>query len=237
MPSNEIAHNLDQQLTAMDLNQRFEFIASSIAKTTFTTSLGKEDQLITHIIASGSHGISIAAINTGRLFPQTIDLLETTNNKYQIEISDYHPDESDVGKYADKFGLNGFYKRVEARHECCRVRKLIPLDAILKNADGWITGLRREQSNNRAQVPFCEWSDKYQLLKFNPLADLTTQSMDELIVKYDVPINPLHAKGFPSIGCEPCTRAIKPGEDERAGRWWWENDNSRECGLHQARSI
>lgn len=237
MSSNEIAHNLDQQLTAMDLNQRFEFIASSIAKTTFTTSLGKEDQLITHIIASGSHDISIAAINTGRLFPQTIDLLETTNNKYQIEISDYHPDESDVGKYADKFGLNGFYERVEARHECCRVRKLIPLDAILKNADGWITGLRREQSNNRAQVPFCEWSDKYQLLKFNPLADLTTQSMDELIVKYDVPINPLHAKGFPSIGCEPCTRAIKPGEDERAGRWWWENDNSRECGLHQARSI
>lgn len=237
MSSNEIAHNLDQQLTAMDLNQRFEFIASSIAKTTFTTSLGKEDQLTTHIIASGSHDISIAAINTGRLFPQTIDLLETTNNKYQIEISDYHPDESDVGKYADKFGLNGFYERVEARHECCRVRKLIPLDAILKNADGWITGLRREQSNNRAQVPFCEWSDKYQLLKFNPLADLTTQSMDELIVKYDVPINPLHAKGFPSIGCEPCTRAIKPGEDERAGRWWWENDNSRECGLHQARSI
>lgn len=237
MSSNEIALNFDQQLAAMNLDQRFEFIANSIAKTTFTTSLGKEDQLITHIIASGSHNISIAAIDTGRLFQQTIDLIDTTNNKYQIEISIYHPDDSDIGKYADNFGLNGFYESVEARHECCRIRKLIPLDKILKHADGWVTGLRREQSNNRAQVPFCEWSEKYQLLKFNPLADLTTQSMDELIVKNDISINPLHAKGFPSIGCEPCTRAIKPGEDERAGRWWWENDNSRECGLHQARSI
>lgn len=237
MSSNEIAIKLDQQLAAMDINQRLEFIANSVKNTTFTTSLGKEDQLITHIIASGLHNISIAAIDTGRLFQQTTDLIETTNKKYHIKISNYHPDDSDIGKYADKFGLNGFYESVEARHECCKMRKLIPLDKILKNADGWITGLRREQSNNRAQVPFCEWSEKYQLLKFNPLADLSTKSMDMFIAEHDVPINPLHKKGFPSIGCEPCTRAIKPGEDERAGRWWWENDNSRECGLHQARSI
>lgn len=237
MSSTAIALNFDQQLAVMDLAQRFEFIANSVKNTTFTTSLGKEDQLIAHVIASGSHNISIAAINTGRLFPQTITLIETTQQKYKIDIAEYHPDEVETKQYTDSFGLNGFYESIEARHECCRVRKLEPLDKILKNTDGWITGLRREQSNNRAHVPFCEWSEKYQVFKFNPLADLSTDAMDSFIAEHDVPINPLHFKGFPSIGCEPCTRAIKPDEDERAGRWWWENDNSRECGLHQSRSI
>ena len=237
MPSNATALNFDQQLAAMDLVQRFEFIANSVKNTIFTTSLGREDQLITHVIASGSHNISIAAINTGRLFPQTISLIETTQQKYKIDIAEYHPDEIETKQYADSFGLNGFYESIKARHECCRIRKLEPLDKILKNTDGWITGLRREQSNNRAHVPFCEWSEKYKVFKFNPLADLSTEAMDGFIAEHDVPINPLHFKGFPSIGCEPCTRAIKPGEDERAGRWWWENDNSRECGLHQSRSI
>ena len=164
-------------------------------------------------------------------------MIETTQQKYKIDIAEYHPDEVETKQYADSFGLNGFYESIEARHECCRVRKLEPLDKILKNTNGWITGLRREQSNNRAHVPFCEWSEKYQVFKFNPLADLSTDAMDSFIAEHDVPINPLHFKSFPSIGCEPCTRAIKPGEDERAGRWWWENDNSRECGLHQSRSI
>ncbi len=237
MSSKQVALEFDQQLAALDLSQRIEFIDNSTQKATFTTSLGKEDQLITHLIDAGSHNISIAAINTRRLFPQTIELLDATRKRYQTKIDEYLPENQDVKTYEDIFGANGFYDSIDARHECCRIRKLVPLEHILPPADAWITGLRREQSNNRAHVPFCEYSDKYQVLKFNPLADLTSQLMDELIAKHDVPINPLHDKGFPSIGCEPCTRAIKPGEDERAGRWWWENDNSRECGLHQRKTL
>ena len=237
MSSKQVALEFDQQLAALDLSQRIEFIDNSTQNATFTTSLGKEDQLITHLIDAGSHNISIAAINTRRLFPQTIELLDTTRQRYQTKINEYLPDNENIKTYEDSFGANGFYESVEARHECCRIRKLVPLEEILNPADAWITGLRREQSNNRAHVPFCEYSDKFQVLKFNPLADLTSQLMDELIAKHDVPINPLHDKGFPSIGCEPCTRAVKPGEDERAGRWWWENDNSRECGLHQRKTL
>ena len=160
MSSKQVALEFDQQLAALDLPQRIEFIDNYTKNATFTTSLGKEDQLITHLIDAGSHNISIAAINTRRLFPQTIELLDTTRQRYQTKINEYLPDNENVKTYEDSFGANGFYESVEARHECCRIRKLVPLEEILNPADAWITGLRREQSNNRAHVPFCEWSDK-----------------------------------------------------------------------------
>jgi phosphoadenosine phosphosulfate reductase len=132
--------------------------------------------------------------------------------------------------------MNGFYESVDARHACCHARKLVPLDAALSGADAWVTGLRRGQSGNRADTPFAEYDEVRGLIKYNPLADWDIETINAYVRANEVPINPLHARGYPSIGCEPCTRAIKPGESERAGRWWWENDNSRECGLHVAAS-
>jgi phosphoadenosine phosphosulfate reductase len=144
----------------------------------------------------------------------------------------YHPVQDDIDAYAAKYGLNGFYESVEARHACCSVRKLKPLARALEGASFWITGLRRGQSGNRAETPFAEYDAERNLIKVNPLADWDIERIKAYVADNAVPVNPMHARGYPSIGCEPCTRAIKPGEPERAGRWWWENDEKRECGLH-----
>jgi phosphoadenosine phosphosulfate reductase len=225
---------LNAQLTASDLEGRLLLIAQKHRKAVFTTSLGIEDQLITAMIASSSADIEIATLLTGRLFPQVEALLAETEARYGITITGYQPKEADVAAYASQYGMNGFYESVEARHACCHVRKLVPLDAALHGTDAWVTGLRRGQSGNRADTPFAEYDESRELIKYNPLADWDIDAIRAFVSANQVPINPLHARGFPSIGCEPCTRAIKPGESERAGRWWWENDNSRECGLHVA---
>jgi phosphoadenosine phosphosulfate reductase len=158
--------------------------------------------------------------------------LEASQNRYGIDIRVMFPDAREVEELVARDGIYGFRLAVENRKTCCDVRKVRPLKRALEGAKGWVTGLRREQSVGRAHVPFASWDAENALFKFNPIADWSLEKLEAYVAEHDVPVNPLHARGFPSIGCQPCTRAIKPGEDIRAGRWWWENEDGKECGLH-----
>ncbi|WP_165214702.1 phosphoadenylyl-sulfate reductase [Affinirhizobium pseudoryzae] len=226
----EIA-SLDAELAGLALAGRLS-LAASLGRAVFTTSLGIEDQVITAAIGTHRLPIEVATLETGRLFMETVSLIGATEERYTLSIRRFRPQQRDIDAYAAEYGLNGFYDSVEARHACCHVRKLKPLAEALAGAEIWITGLRRGQSGNRAATPFAEWDAERNLLKINPLADWDIETIRAHVAAEEIPINPLHARGYPSIGCEPCTRAIKPGESERAGRWWWENDEKRECGLH-----
>ena len=226
------AATLDDRLASLPLESRLSLVGQVARHAVFTTSLGIEDQVVTAAIARTGAPIRIATLQTGRLFAETVALIDETRRRYGIDIVEYGPLQADMDAYRAEYGLNGFYESVEARHACCGFRKLKPLARALEEADFWITGLRRSQSGARAGTPFAEWDAERGLIKVNPLADWTVEDLRACVAANDVPINPLHARGYPSIGCEPCTRAIKPGEDERAGRWWWENDAKRECGLH-----
>lgn len=224
--------SLDAELASLDLTGRLSRIAALGGRVVFTTSLGIEDQVITAAIGLARLPIEVATLETGRLFQETVDLIGETEERFDIAIKRFHPEQDDIDAYAAKYGLNGFYESVEARHACCHVRKLVPLAKALDGAAIWVTGLRRGQSGNRATTPFAEYDAERHLIKVNPLADWSLADIDAYVEAEAVPTNPLHKRGYPSIGCEPCTRAIKPGEPERAGRWWWENDEKRECGLH-----
>ncbi|WP_441594206.1 MULTISPECIES: phosphoadenylyl-sulfate reductase [unclassified Ensifer] len=226
------AKALNKTLESLDLAGRLALVASLEGRAVFTTSLGIEDQVITAAIGGNKLSIDVATLETGRLFNETVALIDKTEETYGILIKRYHPEQADVDAYAARYGLNGFYESAEARHACCDVRKLKPLARALEGATFWITGLRRGQSGNRASTPFAEADAERGLIKINPLADWDIETIRAYVAANAVPVNPLHARGYPSIGCEPCTRAIKPGEPERAGRWWWENDEKRECGLH-----
>lgn len=228
----ETARDIGEKLATLSLANRLKFIALTTPKSVFTTSLGIEDQLITHFLAEDLIDIKIVTLQTGRLFPETLSLIERTKSRYSVDIEEFHPDQDSIEEYKNQFGLNGFYESIEARHKCCEFRKVVPLSRALQDSDGWVTGLRRGQSGNRDQAPFCEWSSDYNLFKYNPIADLSTEGLENLVETNNIPINELHSRGYPSIGCEPCTRAIKPGEHPRAGRWWWEQEQARECGLH-----
>lgn len=200
-------------------------------KVVFSTSLGQEDQVITQMIAKNNLAVGIFTLDTGRLFYETYDLLARTIMKYGVEIKTYYPNTASVEDFVSTKGINAFYDSVDNRKGCCYVRKVEPLKRALKGNSIWITGLRAEQSANRGGMKLLEWDEGNQILKFNPLLHWT---MDELLAYIDlhkIPYNPLHDKGFVSIGCAPCTRAISPGEDPRAGRWWWEASH-KECGLH-----
>ncbi len=220
------------QLAELSLEDRLAFVARLGGRKVFTTSLGIEDQVITAAIARSGAAIEVVTLDTGRLFPQTAALIDETEERYRLTIRRYAPQESDVRAYVDAYGRDGFYDSVEARHACCDVRKLKPLARALDGAAIWVTGVRRGQSAARGDTPLAEPDTQRNLLKVNPLADVTLDEIRAYAAAHDVPLNPLHARGYPSIGCEPCTRAIKPGEPERAGRWWWEQDQTRECGLH-----
>ena len=229
--------SLDATLKDLSLAERLAFVAGLGSRSVFTTSLGIEDQVITAAIGTHRLPIDVATLETGRLFAETVRLIEETEDRYGITITRFYPEQDDIDAYAEKYGLNGFYESVEARHACCHVRKLIPLAKALEGASFWITGLRRGQSGNRASTPFAEYDAERNLIKINPLADWDIDAIKAHVAAENIPVNPLHARGYPSIGCEPCTRAIKPGEPERAGRWWWENDEKRECGLHVAEAA
>ncbi len=220
------------ELEPLDIGDRLLRISREPGRKVFTTSLGIEDQMITAAIAESGASIDIVTLDTGRLFAETEALIERTEERYGVSIIRYRPDERDVRDYVRTYGRDGFYDSVEARHACCDVRKLRPLALALKGAAFWITGVRRGQSGARAETPLAETDRARGLVKINPLADRTIEEIRRYADRHDVPLNPLHARGYPSIGCEPCTRAIKPGEPERAGRWWWEQDQTRECGLH-----
>jgi len=197
------------------------------------SSLGAEDQVLTHMLVSLHPSPRIFTLDTGRMFPETYDLIERTCARYRIKIDIYSPNAQLVERMVNSKGINLFYYSVENRKECCGVRKIEPLKRAFKGLDVWICGLRREQSVTRKTMQLVEWDEGNGLIKINPLINWTNENVWTYIREHNVPYNVLHDKGFPSIGCQPCTRAIEPGEDIRAGRWWWENPESRECGLHK----
>ena len=198
----------------------------------FTTSFGIEDQALTHMIFDGALAIDVVTIDTGRLFPATYKLWADTEERYACRIQAYYPDAQAVAGFVADWGINGFYHARQARSGCCGVRKVEPLHRALAGASGWVTGLRGDQSETRGAVVLAGWDETHKLVKAAPLYDLTREQVVAFVETEAVPLSPLHAHGYPSIGCEPCTRAVAPGEPERAGRWWWENDESKECGLH-----
>ncbi|MDZ7740919.1 MAG: phosphoadenylyl-sulfate reductase [Bacteroidota bacterium] len=202
-------------------------------KLTFASSMGAEDQVITHMLANITKDFKIFTLDTARLFQETYDLIQKTNSRYKINIDIYFPDAIKVEKMVKDKGINLFYDSVENRKLCCFNRKIEPLKRALQGKKAWITGLRREQAPTRSEISTFEWDEANQLIKVNPILDWTEQDVWDFIRNNNIPYNSLHEKGFKSIGCLPCTRAVEPGEDSRAGRWWWENQGHKECGLHK----
>jgi phosphoadenosine phosphosulfate reductase len=212
--------------------ERLRLLADRVAGAVFTTSFGIEDQLLTHHIFSQRLPIRVVTLDTGRLFPSTYQLWQETEERYGRRIHSYHPDHVRLAAFVADAGINGFYHSKEARTGCCFVRKVEPLGRALDGASAWVVGLRADQSGQRADLAPASWDAGHGLIKVAPLFDWSRDAVAAACETLAVPINSLHAKGFVSIGCEPCTRAIQPGESERAGRWWWESDEARECGLH-----
>ncbi len=198
----------------------------------FASSFGAEDQVITHMLAESDPSINIITLDTGRMFQETYDLLDLTQKKYKIKIRVFHPDATAVEEMVNNKGINLFYESVENRKLCCRIRKIEPMERALKRMKVWISGLRKGQSVTRKSVELVEWDQVNQMIKVNPLIKWTEEEVWKQIRDLKIPYNPLHHKGYPSIGCLPCTRAIQVGEDVRSGRWWWELPEYKECGLH-----
>ena len=228
-----LAATLAPALTDLSPPERLARLRQEVAgKIVFTTSFGIEDQAILHMISEQGLNIEIATLDTGRLFPETYELWAQTEGRYGRRIRAFHPRHAALDSLVDKQGINGFYDSREARLSCCHVRKVEPLNRALAGAHAWIAGLRRDQSENRETMGVISADGTRQLLKLNPLFDWSREQVVAYASANAVPVNPLHAKGFASIGCAPCTRAIQPGEPERAGRWWWEDESKKECGLH-----
>jgi phosphoadenosine phosphosulfate reductase len=227
---NELNEKLKDQ--SADEVLRF-FIREFNGKIGFSTSLGVEDQAITQMIAGIDPGIYIFTLDTGRMFPETYDLLDVTIQRYKVQIKVFFPERKAVEKMVNGKGINFFYKSIENRKLCCHIRKIEPMSRALEDVDVWISGLRREQSVTREDVALVEWDPTLQKIKLNPLINWKSEDLWEYVRQNNIPYNPLHDKGFPSIGCQPCTRAIDAGEDIRAGRWWWEHPDLKECGLHK----
>jgi phosphoadenosine phosphosulfate reductase len=231
--SPSLANVLDSDFQHLDAPQRLAKLrAAAAGRIVFSTSLGIEDQAITHMIATAGLDIEIATLDTGRLFPEAYEVWAKTEEKYGLRIKPFYPQAPAIQALVADQGINGFYYMVEARKACCGVRKVEPLGRALAGASCWITGLRADQSPNRQGFGFVSFEADRDLLKANPIFDWTRQNVVDFIKANDIPYNVLHDRGFLSIGCAPCTRAVKPGEPERAGRWWWEDEDKKECGLH-----
>lgn len=207
-------------------------IAADFSPAVFASSLAAEDMVLTDMILKAKLPIGIFSLETGRLHQETLAVLDKVKARYDHDITLYRPQPEAVAAYVEQNGLNAFYNSVEMRRECCRIRKVEPLGRALAGNKAWITGQRRAQSTTRAELHVQEDDAAHAMTKFNPLADWSEQDVWDYLRANDVPYNALHDQGYPSIGCEPCTRAVQPGEDVRAGRWWWENPDSKECGLH-----
>ncbi len=214
------------------LHERLLDILKRFTDVRFATSLAAEDMVVTDAISKANAKIKLFTLATGRLHQETVDMVKTTEDHYGVAIEKVYPQESDVQAFVDQYGMNGFYDGEEPKKACCGARKIKPLNAALLGADAWITGQRREQSPTRTELNFEELDDARGIAKFNPLFDWSEADIWAYIKQENVPIHPLHLKGYPSIGCEPCTRQVKKGEDIRAGRWWWLQSDSKECGLH-----
>lgn len=221
-----ISSNVPHDTIALQI----DYLVNAFSSVVFSTSFSKEDQLITHFVQK--QNVDVFTLDTGRLFEQTYDTWNLTRAKYGIKIKTFIPNEVQLHEFLNENGPNSFYTSVENRKECCYIRKVVPLKKALKNKEVWITGLRAEHSPNRKSLDVFEWDEENQIIKFHPLLHWTSDAINEQIKTKGIPYNKLHDKGFVSIGCEPCTRAIKEGEDFRAGRWWWEEQSKKECGLH-----
>jgi phosphoadenosine phosphosulfate reductase len=221
------------RLVPVALPERLIVASSSVnGRVRFTTSFGLEDQAITHALAANAIGIDVVTIDTGRLFPETYDVWAETEQRYDIRIEAVTPDRDQLESFVRRHGINGFRASLQNRQTCCAIRKSGPLRRALAGASAWITGLRAEQSQHRRATPLAEVDEQHGLIKINPLADWSARDVAQYVADNRVPYNVLHDRGFPSIGCAPCTRAVRVGEPERSGRWWWEEDEKKECGLH-----
>jgi len=226
--------NLNKEFQNSSTQEVISFFLSNYSKKiAFATSLGIEDQVITEMIVSINKSIKIFTLDTGRLFQETYDLIQKTNSRYKINIEIYFPDTRQVEKMVKEKGINLFYESIENRKLCCHIRKIESLKRVLNKFDFWITGIRNEQSEIRANDKLIEWDKVNGLIKVNPLIKWTEKDVWNYIKEKNIPFNSLHSKGFKSIGCVPCTSAVEDSEDSRSGRWWWENDEHKECGLHK----
>ncbi|WP_448698906.1 phosphoadenylyl-sulfate reductase [Mucilaginibacter sp. AW1-3] len=226
-------NTIKQNIAGLEPVEALKLLAEQYpGKVIFSTSFGWEDQVITQMIFSNKLPIKVFTLETGRLFPETYYTWNRTLEIYGQPIHAYYPQAAAVEQMVSTKGPSSFYESVENRKECCSIRKIEPLKRALAGNDIWITGIRAEQSANREHMENIEWDEGNQLIKFHPIFDFTLNDVKTYIKQYNIPYNPLHDKGFPSIGCAPCTRAVAEGEDFRAGRWWWEDQSKKECGLH-----
>lgn len=232
LPDSEAQRRLSENHA--ELQRRLQQIADQHHDARFASSLAAEDLVIHHALHGLNTNISVFSLETGRLNRETLELIESVRNRYpNIPIKLYHPDATEAAAYEREHGRDAFYHSLELRRECCRIRKIAPLNRALHGADAWLTGQRREQSATRTELPFAEHDSARGIAKYNPIYDWTEQDVWAYILAHDIPFNPLYHQGYPSIGCEPCTLPVKAGDDIRAGRWWWEQRDSKECGLHK----
>lgn len=229
------ALRLDTTFRTTNTAERLQWLRRQVAGTiVFTTSFGLEDQALTHLIAHSGIAVDYVTLDTGRLFPESYQVWAATEQRYGIRIRGYYPDSAAIEALVDRQGIDGFYASPAARKACCAVRKVALLRRALSGAAGWITGLRADQSALRQELDFVTFDEDHQVIKANPLLDWSRDAVTALVATAQIPSSPLHQRGFLSIGCAPCTRAVGPGEAERAGRWWWEDEPVKECGLHLA---
>lgn len=226
----EINEKLQLKIDAV--KQLLEQIAADYSPAVLATSYGAEDMVLMDLIAKFAPQIDIFTLDTGRLPKETYDLMQQAKKHYQLEVEVYYPDTLSIEQFVTHNGPNAFYDSVDLRKQCCGIRKVAPLNRALAGKKAWLTGMRRSQSVTRNELPVSEWDADHELQKFSPLTDWSNGEVWKYIRAFDVPFNELHDQGYASIGCVPCTRAITPGEDIRAGRWWWENPETKECGLH-----
>ena len=233
MSKETIAKELNQQLKGKTAQEVVAYFLDNYKEVALSSSLAAEDQALSDVILKHDKSAKIFTLDTGRLHPETYDVMDATNLKYNIKIDVYFPNEQNVQELYKTQGVNGHYESIDKRKHCCFVRKIEPLKRALKGLDIWFTGLRASQSVTRTQMPLVEYDANFDVIKVNPLIDWNEEDVWAYIKENKVPYNKLHDQGFPSIGCAPCTRAVKDGEDIRAGRWWWENPEHKECGLHK----
>jgi len=235
---NDLIQNIKQQTAGLSPADALSYLAKTFpGQVTFSTSFGWEDQVITHMIFSNHLPINVFTLETGRLFPETYYVWNRTMEIYGKVIHAFYPKNEFLEQMVNAKGPNSFYESVENRKECCGIRKVEPLNRALSGNKCWITGIRAEQSVTRLLMDDVEWDEQHNLIKFHPIYSWTLDEVKEYIKKNNIPYNTLHDRGFPSIGCAPCTRAVQPGEDFRAGRWWWEDQSKKECGLHETNEV
>ncbi len=229
-----IAERITYQISGLNAVDALRKLTEEFpGQVTFSSSFSFEDQVISHDILSNQLPVSIFTLDTGRLFGETYSVWSSTNQRYKTHVKAYLPRHELLESFIEENGPNSFYESVANRKQCCHIRKVEPLQRALAGNKVWVTGLRTEHSNARHDLPQVEWDEINQVIKYHPILHWTTAQVGEYIRLYNIPYNPLHDRGFVSIGCAPCTRAIKPGEDFRAGRWWWEDADKKECGLHE----